>query len=132
MPSRSPFRHRKEVWRSQSGFTLIELLVTLSIVAVLATLVVPNAQLIQQRTKEHELRHALQFAERAVFRVGETNWRSRRAMEKIGGRLTGEIKRVPAPDGREIVHVVYEITRSDFARGPLCGDAPPPGGPIER
>ena len=34
------------------------------------------------------LAHALTTVERAVFRVGAENLRSRRAMEKIGGRLT--------------------------------------------
>ncbi|MEQ1542152.1 MAG: GNAT family N-acetyltransferase [Novosphingobium sp.] len=64
------------------------------------------------------LTHALQAVERAVFRVGETNLRSRRAMEKIGGRLTDERETVAGPNG-PIVHVVYEITRAGFAAGPL-------------
>lgn len=65
------------------------------------------------------LAHALRFVERVRFRVGEANWRSRRAMEKIGGRLTGEHDLVETASG-PIVHVVYEITRESFAEGPLA------------
>ena len=66
------------------------------------------------------LAHAFGRVERVLFRVGETNLRSRRAMEKIGGRLTDELD-VTHLAGRDIVHVVYEITRDSFAKGPLAG-----------
>ncbi|MFM6933118.1 MAG: GNAT family N-acetyltransferase [Novosphingobium sp.] len=65
------------------------------------------------------LAHALGQVERVVFRVGETNWRSRRAMEKIGGRLTDAMDYTQMA-GREVAHVVYEITRESFAKGPLA------------
>jgi len=64
------------------------------------------------------LAHALRFVERVDFRVGENNLRSRRAMEKIGGRLTERSDMAETPSG-PIRHVVYEITRESFAGGPL-------------
>ncbi len=64
------------------------------------------------------LAHALGFVRTVVFRVGETNLRSRRAMEKIGGRLTDRSDIMDGPNG-PIVHVIYEITRESFAKGPL-------------
>jgi RimJ/RimL family protein N-acetyltransferase len=64
------------------------------------------------------LTHAFRFVERVLFRVGEHNIISRRAMEKIGGRLQEEMERI-ATDRGEIVHVVYEIDRASFASGPL-------------
>jgi RimJ/RimL family protein N-acetyltransferase len=66
------------------------------------------------------LEHAFKTVDRVVFRVGADNVISRKAMENIGGRLTGETfveERVGIP----VEHVVYEITRESFAGGPLAG-----------
>lgn len=65
------------------------------------------------------LEHLLAHAEQAVFRVGSGNLRSRRAMEKIGGRLLELTEDVSYPDGRVIAHVFYAIDRENFAAGPL-------------
>lgn len=66
------------------------------------------------------LGHALRHVDYVRFRVGETNLRSRRAMEKIGGRLTDR-RQSEIKAGQPGVNVVYEIDREGFANGPLAG-----------
>lgn len=65
------------------------------------------------------LAHAFGFVERVIFLVGETNLRSRRAMEKIGARLTERTHRAVMA-GRDVVHVIYAIERADFAASPFA------------
>ena len=65
------------------------------------------------------MEHAFRFVRRVVFRVGKDNVISRKAMAKIGGRLTDEVD-IRDRGGRTIEHVVYEITREDFTSGALA------------
>ena len=51
------------------------------------------------------LGHAFRFVTSVVFLIGPENWRSRRAVEKIGGRLVGS-----RPNNRGRDSVVYRIT----------------------
>lgn len=70
--------------------------------------------------KRMMLEHAFGSVERVLFSVGADNVISRKAMAKIGGRLTGEEwveDRAGVPTG----HVRYQITRDEFANGPLAG-----------
>ena len=62
------------------------------------------------------LRHAFQFLERVVFVIGEDNLRSRKAIERIGGRFLrrGE-ELVGRPPG---AFVIYAIERSVYASAP--------------
>lgn len=56
--------------------------------------------------------HAFSFADTVVFWVGEKNWRSQRAMEKIGGiRRPGRYARIV--DNVEVFSVVFEIKKND-------------------
>ena len=55
--------------------------------------------------KRMMLAHAFRFVESVLFFIGPENWRSRRAVEKIGGVLDGTAVRL----GRE--SVVYRIRR---------------------
>lgn len=52
--------------RNQSGLTLLELLITLAILAVLASAVLPMAEVTIKRTKEIELRRSLRQIRTAI------------------------------------------------------------------
>lgn len=56
------------------------------------------------------LDHAFGSVDRVIFLVGDTNLRSRRAVEKIGGYLTAREHHAEMA-GQPIVHVVYAIDR---------------------
>ena len=57
--------------------------------------------------------------DRVIFLIGETNLRSRRAIEKICAVLTDRVD--PGfMAGKPVRHVVYAIDRAGFAAGPLA------------
>lgn len=57
------------------------------------------------------LDHAFGSVERVIFLIGDTNIRSRRAIERVGGKLTDRVHRADMA-GRMAVHVIYAIERS--------------------
>jgi RimJ/RimL family protein N-acetyltransferase len=60
--------------------------------------------------KDLMLRHAFQFVQSVIFKVGPQNWRSQRAVEKIGGVRVGTMR---DDTGRE--SVVFQLTAAKFA-----------------
>lgn len=69
--------------------------------------------------KQMMLAHALDSVARVDFRVGDTNYRSRNALENIGAERTDRYE-VDQYQGKRVVHLVYAITRESFAEGPLA------------
>ena len=71
--------------RSQ-GFTIIELVITVAIVALLATAVVPSAQLMYQRQRESELRDALRTIRSAIdaYKKAADSGRIKKEADKSG------------------------------------------------
>jgi N-acetyltransferase len=61
--------------------------------------------------KQLMLRHAFRFVTNVVFLVGPENWRSQRAVEKIGGVRMGS-----RLDGGGRKSFIYQITASAFAQ----------------
>ncbi|RYD34480.1 MAG: N-acetyltransferase [Verrucomicrobiaceae bacterium] len=56
------------------------------------------------------LEHAFRFVESVIFVIGPDNWRSRKAVEKIGGVLT-DLTCPRTMRGEPVEHVVYRIAR---------------------
>jgi RimJ/RimL family protein N-acetyltransferase len=65
------------------------------------------------------LEHALESVPRVLFRIGEHNTRSRKAIEAVGGALTNLVEDGHYR-GQAVRHVVYMIDRAGFAAGPLA------------
>lgn len=71
---------------------------------------------VNRELKRLMLQHAFGFVSNIIFRVGVTNWRSQRAMEKIGGVKIGV-----RPDAAGNESYIYRITKSDFESGAFSG-----------
>lgn len=68
--------------------------------------------------KRAMLAHAFGHVELVEFRVGDTNYRSRKALETIGAARSNRYE-LGKYQGKRIVHLYYEIDREHFAEGPL-------------
>jgi len=60
------------------------------------------------------LDHAFKFVDRVIFKVGINNWRSRKAMEKLGGIYIGE-ESVSYSGEPSHPNVVFKIDAADWA-----------------
>ena len=68
------------------GFTIIELVITVGIVSLLATAVVPSAQLVYQRERESELRASLRTIRAAIdaYKLAAESGRIKKELDKSG------------------------------------------------
>lgn len=111
------------------GFTLIELLVTLAILATLATLVVPLAQVQAQRGKEQQLRIALREIRTAIdaYKKAGDEGRIRRDAASTGypkelGLLVEGVDDQRDPQRRKL-YFLRQIPRDPFHEDPATPDA---------
>ena len=93
----------------QAGFTLIELMVTVAIVAILATIAFPLAEVTVQRNKEQELRQALRQI-RSAIDAYKLAWDGNHIVHIVGETgyppkltdLADGVKDVLDPEGKKI------------------------------
>lgn len=111
------------------GFTLVELLVTLAILAVLASLVVPIAQLQTQRTKEQQLRNALREVRTAIdsYKKAGDEGRIKREINSSGYPQTLDILVEGVDDQRDPkrrkIYFIRQIPRDPFHDDSKVSDA---------
>ena len=67
-----------------------------------------------QALKKLMLNHAFKFVDRVTFHVGRDNWRSRKAMEKLGGVYIGEETMAYVPGEQANLNVVFKIDAADW------------------
>lgn len=59
------------------------------------------------------LTYAFNFVDSVLFDVGKNNYRSRRALEKIGAQLIAETTKL-GPDGKPQPYTIFQIRKHDF------------------
>jgi general secretion pathway protein G len=109
--------------KAARGFTLIEIMVSVAILAILASVVVPLAQMSAQRSKEQELRLALREIRSAIdaYKLAVDNGRVYRSVDTTGYPESLQVLVEGAadlkdPKGRKI----YFLRR--VPRDPMHGD----------
>lgn len=108
------------------GFSLVEMLVVIAIMAVLATIGMPLAELSHQRTKEEELRRALRDIRGALdaYKRLVDEGRVARAADGSGyppslDALTMGVPDAKGPPGR-LIYVMRSLPRDPFAPADLA------------
>ena len=113
----------------QSGFTLIELLITVTIVALLASIALPLAEVTVQRGKEQDLRRALREIREAVdaYKEASDQGRIRKRVGDSGyprrlADLVEGVEDVTSPR-KERLYFLRRIPRDPFASDPELAPA---------
>lgn len=115
--------------RPARGFTLIELLVTLTIIALLGTLVVPVAQVVTQRRNEQELRRALREIRTGIdqYKKAYDEGRLPRVLNSTGYPKTLEVLVDGVADQRNPkrarIHFLRRIPRDPFNSDSTLSDS---------
>jgi general secretion pathway protein G len=108
-----------------SGFTLIELVVTVAIVALLATLAFPLAEVVVKRNKEQELRQALREIRSALdaYKEAVDEGRVEHSVEKSAypESLKVLVDGVPDLSSADRKKMIYFLRR--IPRDPMFTDA---------
>ena len=111
------------------GFTLNELIVTLAIIAVLATGVMPLAELAVQRAREQELRLALREIRSGIdaYKRAVDEGRIARAADATGYPPTLGALVQGIPDAKDpakgLIHILRRLPRDPFHGDPLVPPA---------
>jgi general secretion pathway protein G len=107
------------------GFTLVELVITVAIVALLASIAMPLAEVAVQRSKEQELRHSLRQIRDAIdaYKVAGDEGRIARNVGETGyprtlALLVEGVEDVKSPK-RMKIYFLRSIPREPFVRDPL-------------
>jgi general secretion pathway protein G len=111
------------------GFTLIELVITVAVIAVLASIAQPLAELSAQRTKEQDLRKALRDIRDALdaYKRAADEGRILRAADESGYPPSLEALVAGVPDAKSPasakLYFLRRIPRDPFAVSPAAGAA---------
>jgi general secretion pathway protein G len=107
------------------GFTIIELVVTVAIVALLATAVVPSAQLMYQREREAELRDALRTVRTAIdaYKKATDEGHIKKDVDKSGYPpdlqvLVDGVEDERSPTAGVMIYFLRRVPRDPFSADP--------------
>jgi len=114
----------RRMQKVQAGFTLIELLVTLAVLAVLAGIAMPVAEVSVQRAREYDLRVALRELRTAIdaYKNAADRGRIAKAADSTGYPKDLNVLVDGVEDARDPKRAkIYFLRR--IPRDPLCADA---------
>lgn len=115
--------------RSPAGFTLIEMLITVAIVGLLASVVVPLAEVSVKRTKEQQLRLALREIRTALDAYKQAVEEGRIANTLLASGYPASlqvlVEGVPeagSPDRKKRIYFLRRLPRDPFVTDPARAD----------